>query len=280
MTASRPRHGLKPPVDRGETGRLALPNGVEVAYRVRRSGRRTVGLVIERTGELVVTAPRTLPITQVEAVVVEKRDWVVRHLVERPAPPALGPMAYLAGDTILLEGRPATITFDRPAIRLTQAQLDLWSPPAGPARPSGAPVEVIDDHLVLSRKLLQASPQYRRHVIELFIAKEAVRRFPALITAAAQQTGKPVAAIRITHGTLRWGSCSARGVIRLAARLVQAPPEVAEYVIAHEVGHLTHLNHSTRFWRLVERLCPDYRARQRVIRADGWRYELPPAVEP
>ena len=61
----------------------------------------------------------------------------------------------------------------------------------------------------------------------------------------------------------RWGSCSASGNLCFSWRLVFAPEEVLDYVVAHEVAHLVHMNHGTRFWRLVEKLCPGAE-RQRV----------------
>lgn len=64
----------------------------------------------------------------------------------------------------------------------------------------------------------------------------------------------------------RWGSCSSRGNLSFNFRLVLVPPEVLDYVILHELAHLRIPDHSPRFWRLVEALCPDYRARRRWLR--------------
>jgi predicted metal-dependent hydrolase len=57
----------------------------------------------------------------------------------------------------------------------------------------------------------------------------------------------------------RWGSCNTRREVRLAWRLVKAPPDLVDYVICHELAHLRHMNHSRSFWSEVERQCPDYR---------------------
>ena len=58
----------------------------------------------------------------------------------------------------------------------------------------------------------------------------------------------------------RWGSCSFSGVISLNWRLIQTPPFVRDYIILHELMHLRQMNHSARFWKEVERVCPDYRS--------------------
>ena len=71
--------------------------------------------------------------------------------------------------------------------------------------------------------------------------------------------------LRLSNARSEWGSCNARGEIRLNWRLVQLPPALAEYVVAHEVAHLVELNHSPRFWALVEPLMPGHAALRREL---------------
>jgi predicted metal-dependent hydrolase len=68
--------------------------------------------------------------------------------------------------------------------------------------------------------------------------------------------GVPIKRIAIRDQTSRWGSCSTTGVISYSWRLIFAPPFVLDYIAAHEVAHLVEMNHSPRFWALVERLYP------------------------
>ena len=74
--------------------------------------------------------------------------------------------------------------------------------------------------------------------------------------------------VRLSNAKSEWGSCNAKGEIRLNWRLVQLPPALADYVVAHEVAHLVELNHSTRFWSLVESLLPGHDALKREL--DDW----------
>jgi predicted metal-dependent hydrolase len=74
----------------------------------------------------------------------------------------------------------------------------------------------------------------------------------------AAQIGKNVGRITVRDTTTRWGSCSANGNMAFSWRLVMAPEAVLNYVVAHEVAHLVEMNHGPRFWKLVERLVPDY----------------------
>lgn len=64
----------------------------------------------------------------------------------------------------------------------------------------------------------------------------------------------------------RWGSCSAKGTISLNWRLIQVPTEVRDYVVIHELCHLSQMNHSPKFWELVRCLCPQYRSHERWLR--------------
>lgn len=75
--------------------------------------------------------------------------------------------------------------------------------------------------------------------------------------------------VRITSARTRWGSCSARSGIRLHWRLIHLPPALSDYVVAHEVAHLLEMNHSPRFWSVVERLYPDWRAARVALRKAG-----------
>ena len=93
------------------------------------------------------------------------------------------------------------------------------------------------------------------HGLRRIATPELIERTTAL--AAAGQF--PVRRISVRNQRSRWGSCSRRGTISLNWRLVQAPLQVRDYLIFHELAHLKHMNHSARFWAEVERLCPDYR---------------------
>ena len=77
---------------------------------------------------------------------------------------------------------------------------------------------------------------------------------------------RPLGSVRYRYARTRWGSCSARGNISIATRLLLAPPEVFEYVLVHELAHLVELNHSPRFWSLVELVVPDFRDHQAWLR--------------
>jgi len=85
----------------------------------------------------------------------------------------------------------------------------------------------------------------------------------------AAQIQKEVKRITLRETKSRWGSCSADGNISYSWRLIFAPEQVADYLCAHEVAHLIHMDHSPHFWQIVEGLCPEYKVLRQWLRKNG-----------
>ena len=102
-----------------------------------------------------------------------------------------------------------------------------------------------------------------RPAIEGHLRQLAGRELPPRVLALAARHGLTVRRIAVRNQKSRWGSCSRRGTISLNWRLIQTPAFVSDYICLHELVHLRQMNHSPKFWREMERVCPDYRmARQ------------------
>lgn len=97
--------------------------------------------------------------------------------------------------------------------------------------------------------------------------ERAKRELPPRLLALAALHGLRVTKISIRNQKWRWGSCSPNGHICLNWRLVRLPEAVRDYVLIHELMHLKRMDHSPRFWKLVEQACPDYRELRRQLRA-------------
>lgn len=98
---------------------------------------------------------------------------------------------------------------------------------------------------------------------------EAADELPARCKELGEPHGLRPARVQVRNQQSRWGSCSTRGTIALNWRLVQMPQDVADYVMLHELVHLEHPNHSTRFWRRVAAVCPWWRTAERWLKTHG-----------
>jgi predicted metal-dependent hydrolase len=80
--------------------------------------------------------------------------------------------------------------------------------------------------------------------------------------------------IRLTNNKTKWGSCNSKGVLSFNWRLVFATKEVLDYLIVHEMSHLTHMNHSKKFWNLVEKIYPNYKTAKLWLKQNGKKLHL------
>jgi predicted metal-dependent hydrolase len=105
-----------------------------------------------------------------------------------------------------------------------------------------------------------------RPAVEHHLRKLAARELPPKVLEYAALHQLAVRGVTVRNQRSRWGSCSRRGTVSLNWRLIQAPASVRDYIVLHELMHLRQMNHSARFWREVERVCPDYTAAERWLK--------------
>jgi predicted metal-dependent hydrolase len=108
-----------------------------------------------------------------------------------------------------------------------------------------------------------------RAIIERHLWKLAAKEFPPRVLELAAAHQPPIRRVTVRNQRSRWGSCARRGTISLNWRLIQAPSFVRDYVIFHELAHLREMNHSPRFWREVERLCPGFELAEQWLRKNA-----------
>jgi predicted metal-dependent hydrolase len=221
----------------------AVQAGSLRVHFVRERRARKYIIRVRPDGSLRVTIPRGGSRREAEAFVARQRDWAQKERLRVAAQHA--PVEWHAGDSILFRGERVPLMVEAAArgrgflaiggqrVRLAEGVTDL--------RPAA--------ELVL------------RHIA----VKELVPRLHEL----AALHGLEVRRATVRNQRSRWGSCSRTGAIALNFRLVQMPPAVCEYVLLHELMHLRQQNHSRRYWRLVEEVCPDFRAAERWLRTEG-----------
>jgi hypothetical protein len=103
-------------------------------------------------------------------------------------------------------------------------------------------------------------------LLEKALREKAHEVFAERLAIHAPRLGVATPALRLSSARTRWGSCNHRGDIALNWRLLLMPLPVVDYVVCHELAHLKEMNHSPRFWSVVEQLCPDWQARRLELR--------------
>jgi len=136
-----------------------------------------------------------------------------------------------------------------------------------PANSKRTRVELVDNQL-----LIQISPIDEtaiRDIVEFWCYQTAKRIIPTRVQALNSFLGYSVGSISIRDQRSRWGSCSRRGNLSFNWRLLLAPTSVMDYLTFHELAHLKEMNHSKKFWDLVEQLCPTYRDSECWLKREG-----------
>lgn len=128
-------------------------------------------------------------------------------------------------------------------------------------------VELAGDELLLHTPRTEEA--CLQEAMEGWLIRQAHMIFPVRVMYFQQMTGGRVNRIHIKDQKTRWGSCSSKCNLNFNWRLVMAPPEVLDYVVVHELCHLTHMNHSRDFWGLVGQVMPEYKERRRWLRENG-----------
>jgi len=114
--------------------------------------------------------------------------------------------------------------------------------------------------------------EQKNKLLEMFYKAQAKKVIPPLVQKYTDLTGKKYNKITIKNVNTRWGSCSTKNNLNFNYRLMQTPIDCVEYVVAHEVCHLTHHNHSKKFWNLVEQVFPNYKACKKHLKQNQHLY--------
>ena len=209
-----------------------------IDYTVRRSSRaRRVRVSVDAERGVEVVLPQRAPARAAAAAVRELRPWIERRLGEVERVRAVvaardGTVPYLGGELLLVPEAGRTRVHRRG---------DVLRVPAGDPAPA----------------------------LERWYRRQAKAEIAPRLDRAAAALGTTYTALTIRNQRTRWGSCSSTGAMSFNWRLLLAPEEVLDYVIWHEACHLVHLDHSPRFWSLVERHVPDYEHPRRWLRRHG-----------
>ena len=213
-----------------------------ILYR-RHARARNYVLRLHFNKTVIVTIPRQGTRKFAREFVASRKSWLEKQwriLEARRAPP----LVLRPGMEILLRGRPVVLELRRDG---ENWELQFGAERSPLAYPAGNLRPALENHLRNAARI-----ELARRVREL-----------------ARQHASIVKHIVIRNQKSRWGSCSCNGTISLNWRLIQLPDQVRDYIIVHELMHLRELNHSPRFWREVEKACPDYRQAEEWLKRNS-----------
>lgn len=220
---------------------IPLPGGVaHIEWRRSKRARRVSLRIDPCGGSVVVTLPMRAGRGAGVALLMNNAEWVSDHLAALPEP-----IPFVDGAIVPVDGEPHRIR------HMPGSRRGAWIE-AGELRVSGAPEFL------------------RRRVADL-LRREAKHRLAALVMAKAAMLGVVPRRLSVKDTRSRWGSCASDGSLAFCWRLVMAPGFVQDYVVAHEVAHLCHMNHGKRFWAVVNRLTPHTERAIAWLNADGSR---------
>lgn len=234
--------------------REALLGGISVGYAFRRSRRRTIGFSVGADG-LAISAPKWVPLYEIDKAVIEKSGWILKKLQETRARHQQMESARIDwrdGACFPFMGGQVRVVLDpRHAFGGVGAALQAV---LGPADCAGGSVT----HTLQVGLPHHATPVQIRDAVQAWLMRQAKRVFVERLDHFAPQVGVQWRKLSLSSAGTRWGSASADGSIRLNWRLVHFKLSVIDYVVVHELSHLRVMDHSPRFWDTVRAVVPDY----------------------
>lgn len=203
------------------------------------SNRQTFGLEIDEWGKLTVRAPKKATEREVEQVIIEKRKWI------------------LTKQQVAQKNKPETYNFDG-----TDEFYFLGKK---------YPVLINSNKksIVFDGERFLVNEKHKDKLQELMIKwyKEKALKIASFLTDKyTDKLGIKHRNVKITSAKTRWGSCSSQKNININWRLILAPLQVLEYVVAHEVAHLKYMDHSAKFWSTVQELQPNYKTYKKWLK--------------
>ncbi|MDD4615907.1 MAG: SprT family zinc-dependent metalloprotease [Alphaproteobacteria bacterium] len=225
--------------------------GEQIRYEVfcSKSRKRTVAFRFEYDNSLRVLAPMSATQKSIERVLQRRASWIVRERARREENKA--DERYTDGSTFTYLGHSCVLKVTRGAQALHSCRLL-------PHR--------FDINLPEKMSEQNQREEVRLELL-LWVKKRARKKLKQRLDVWAKKLGVSYRRLLISNPRCRWGSCSADNIIRLNWRLMLAPILLLDYVVAHELCHVVHKNHSARFWKCLARAMPDCQYRRESLRS-------------
>jgi predicted metal-dependent hydrolase len=229
-----------------ETGSVQF-GSTAIDYSIQRSERRkkTISISVDTSG-VKVTVPKYIDKSSLQKLVYKKAPWIcdrlthIQQLLEA-APP---PKQFVSGESIRYLGRQYRLQ------RINEST---------EVRLHGRFLEIPD---------LSDSSLIRQQLIDWY-SQQATEKLPQRVEFYSKRFGLTIPPIFIRNQRKRWGSCNSKGELRFNWKIIMASMSLIDYVVAHELCHIEHLNHSKAFWHRLGQIMPDYARRKERLARSG-----------
>jgi predicted metal-dependent hydrolase len=226
-----------------------------VPYILKRSRkrRRTISLQITGQSEVIVSAPYFTTAREINGFIEQKFDWIEKNIQrQKEEQSQAGEKQYLSGEYFHYLGipYPLEVFFDQNL----PSGLVFWS--------NRFYLNSFDDQA-----------RRKNYFIDWYKAR-ARDYFQRRVNSLSNELQLLPGCIRITSAQTRWGSCSGENNLAFSFRLMMAPQAVIDYVIIHELMHIKEKNHSSRFWKLIEAVMPEYKLHRHWLKDHGHQFIL------
>jgi len=219
--------------------------GSPLGYALRRSRRKSIGLVVRDAG-LLIQAPTWASQRQIDETIAQKSHWIqekLRKRAERLELLALQASQWREDGRIPYLGVPIRLHLDGGQALRYQGNPDV--PAEGDCLSLPLPRDAGADRI--------------QERAQGWLQQRARLTFGIRLNHYLGLAGETISGWSLSSAQGRWGSCTSQRHIRLNWRLIHFAPTLIDYVVAHEVAHLRHMDHSVAFWREVDRLYPDFK---------------------
>ena len=242
--------------------RETIFDGIAVAYQFKRGKRRTIGFSVGADG-LTVSAPKWVPLYEIDKAVFEKSAWIIKKLQEtreRHNKLESARIEWKDGTTLPFLGEQVIVVLDpRHAFGGVGAELK-----------SSTDTLPGLTHLTLHVGLPHtATADQIKDAVQAWLMRQAKRIFTERLNHFAPTLNVQWRKLSLSSAGTRWGSASADGSIRLNWRLIHFKQSVIDYVVVHELSHLRVMDHSPRFWDTVRAVVPDYAVLRSQLKDEG-----------
>lgn len=207
---------------------------MEIKYKLLKERRKSIKIFINE-GKVIIKTPLFVSNELIDNIIYKNREWIKKALEKYEE----NKKGFMEGERFLFFGEEYILRFDN---------------------------NITNDFMIRDKFFYIKYKNSAKEALKRLYIDEAKRYIPNRVDKLSKKFGIEYGKIRINSAKTRWGSCSSKKNLNFSYRLIMCPKDVIDYVIIHELSHITHMNHSKKFWTLVSKRCPNYKAHEKWLK--------------